>query len=60
MKGKTRVKRQAKAEKADLLDWLLAIDVCLTWQNSWRLEAKRRELKDPVKTILREGLYLQS
>jgi hypothetical protein len=29
MKGKTDSKRQAQAKKADLVDWLLAIDACL-------------------------------
>jgi hypothetical protein len=30
LKQKTTSKKQARAEKADLLDWLLAIDACLT------------------------------
>lgn len=30
MKQKMNSKKQVKSEKADLLDWLLAIDVCLT------------------------------
>jgi hypothetical protein len=30
LKPKTIVKKQAKTEKADLLDWLLAIDASLT------------------------------
>jgi hypothetical protein len=30
LKRKKSGKQQWKAEKADLLDWLLAIDVCLT------------------------------
>jgi hypothetical protein len=30
LKKKTSVQKEAKAEKADLLDWLLAIDASLT------------------------------
>ena len=30
MKGKISEKRQAQAKKTDLVDWLLAIDACLT------------------------------
>jgi hypothetical protein len=30
LKGNTSGKKQAKAKNADLMDWLLAIDACLS------------------------------
>jgi len=61
MKGNTVEKRRAEAKKADLLDWLLAIDASLTCPILRDIDNEKRQLSSSKQLvrILEEGLYLK-